>query len=377
MKNGHEITMLTTTDKVMERPIQRTVVDGINVIYINIPYENDMGIFKRLLSFLRFMFKSLRLAWKEKDVDMVLATSTPLTVGFPALVLKRMKKIPFVFEVRDLWPEVPIQMGALKNGIIIGIAKWFERRIYKKATRIVALSPGMEAGVLQEGIDPKLVSMIPNMSKIDAFWPRENDTELLLEMGLKEDSFKVIYFGAMGLANAMDYVMDGITLLKDRENIEFLFLGHGAMEKMLKAKTAELGLKNVHFFGNVRMEKLSKITNFCNVSLVTFSDLPILATNSPNKLFDSLSAGKALIVNSPGWTKDLVENYECGVFVDPKKPSEFSEKIIWLMENPETVARMGENSRKLAETKYDKSILCKQFATVIAAAEKEIKSKKA
>ena len=115
IKNGHEVTMLTTTERTMASRVERETIDGINVIYINIPYNNSMSVFDRMMAFLRFMMKSLRLAWAEKNVDLVLATSTPLTVGFPALVLKRFKKIPFVFEVRDLWPEVPIQMGALKT----------------------------------------------------------------------------------------------------------------------------------------------------------------------------------------------------------------------------------------------------------------------
>ncbi len=119
------------------------------------------------------MLKSLAIAWKEKNIDLVIATSTPLTVGFPALVLKKIKRIPYVFEVRDLWPEVPIQMGALKNRFLIGLARWFERSVYKNAKHIIALSPGMRDGVLDQKINKEKVSMIPNMSKIDAFWPRE------------------------------------------------------------------------------------------------------------------------------------------------------------------------------------------------------------
>ncbi|MFH6604947.1 glycosyltransferase family 4 protein [Maribacter algicola] len=367
IKNGHEVTMLTTTERTMKSSVERETIDDINIVYINVPYHNAMGFMMRLISFLRFMLKSLEVAWREKNVDLVVATSTPLTVGFPALVLKKIKRIPFVFEVRDLWPEVPVQMGGLKNKALIFIAEWFEKTIYKNALHIVALSPGMYEGVVEKKIDKEKVSMIPNMSKIDSFWPREKNLDLMAELGLSECSFKVAYFGAMGASNDMELILNAGRLLKERKDIEFLFMGHGAMESVLKKSKEEEGLSNLNFYGNIAMSRLSEIVNFCDVSLVTFSNLPILATNSPNKLFDSLSAGKPIIVNSPGWTKDLVEKYECGIFVEPENPKNLADKILFLKNNPELVKKMGKNARLLAETKYDKSILCEEFADMIDA----------
>jgi len=351
----------------MNSGVEREHIDGIDVVYINVPYNNSMGLLKRLMSFIRFMVKSLSIAWREKNVGLVLATSTPLTVGFPALVLKKFKKIPYVFEVRDLWPEVPIQMGALKNKFLIYIAKWFEKIIYENAMHIVSLSPGMYDGVVARGIEEEKVTMIPNMSKIDSFWPRPKNLELISKLELSKDSFKIAYFGAMGASNAMDSILEAARHLKNYDDIDFLFMGHGAMEQVLKESAYEEGLSNLNFYGNIAMSKLSEIVNFCDVALVTFSNLPILATNSPNKLFDSLSAGKPIIVNSPGWTKDLVERYECGIFVEPENHLDMAEKILYLKNNPEAVLKMGKNSRILAETKYDKSILCSQFAKVIDA----------
>lgn len=365
IKDGHKVTMLTTSSKI-ESKIERVNVDGIDVIYLKVPYSQYMSVFKRLLSFVSFMLKSAWMALKEKDIDLVIATSTPLTIGFPALVVKKIKKTPFLFEVRDLWPEVPIQMGGLKNKMLINLALWFEKTIYKSAIHIIALSPGMSEGVIKRDIAPEKVSMIPNMSKIDVFGSRKKNWALGGKLGLKKDTFKVVYFGAMGLANGMDYIIDGIEHLKDDDEIEFVFMGGGSSEPVLKEKCESLGIRNVYFLGGFGLEELSEIVNLCNTSLVTFADLPILATNSPNKLFDSLSAGKPIIVNSPGWTKDLVEQNECGLFVDPKNPKDLADKIVFLKENPEKCKLFGSNARRLAETKYDKSILCRKFADVVA-----------
>jgi len=364
IKNGHQVTMLTTSNEISNR-IEKINIDGIDVIYLKVPYDNYMSIIRRILSFVNFMFKSTWIAFKQKDIKLVIATSTPLTVGFPALIIKIFKKIPYVFEVRDLWPEVPIQMGGLNNKILIKFALWFEKAIYKNATHIIALSPGMEEGVIARDIPKEKVSMIPNMSKIEEFWSRERNPELYDKLGVSKTSFKIVYFGAMGVANDMDYILDAVKLLGNNKNIEFLFLGDGATKPHLENRCKTENIRNVFFLGKFPMTELSEIINICDVSLVTFMNLPILATNSPNKLFDSLSAGKAIIVNSAGWTKDMVEKHQCGLYVNPERPLELADNILLLKNNPNLTAEMGKNSRELAENVYDKSILCEEFGKII------------
>ncbi|GGH14848.1 glycosyltransferase WbuB [Mucilaginibacter phyllosphaerae] len=355
--------MLTTNSSIEKS--HRRDIEGIDVIYLKIPYDNKMGMLKRLIAFLKFMFRSTMLAFKEKNVDLVIATSTPLTIGFPALMLKRFKKLPYLFEVRDLWPEVPIQMGGIKNPLIIKMAVAFERAIYKHATHIIALSPGMADGVKSAGVADSKVTMIPNMSKIDEFWPRERNEQLCKDLGLRPESFKLIHFGSLGLANGANTIVDSAILLNNNPDIDILFVGGGSTKDVLESRCVEAGLTNVHFLGKFPMKIMSEIVNFCDVSIVSFMDLPILYTNSPNKLFDSLSAGKPIIVNSAGWTKDLVEQNQCGYYVNPNKPQELVDRLLELSRSPQIIADMGTQSRKLAETKLDKSILCKQFCEVV------------
>lgn len=364
VKNGHKVTMLTTSSNIPTK-MERKIIDGIDVIYLKVSYNQEMGFVKRLISFLNFMLKSSYYAITERKVNLVIATSTPLTVGFPALMLKLFKSIPFIFEVRDLWPEVPIQMQGLKNPILIIVAKWFEKTIYKNAVHIVALSPGMANGIEELKIPRLKISTIPNMAKIKEFYPRPKNIDLITQLGLKANSFKLIHFGALGLANGAMSIINGAKLLKNDTNIEFVFLGGGATENSLKEEVAKYGLSNVHFLGRFSMDKTAEIVNFCDVSIVSFLNLPILYTNSPNKFFDSLSAGKPIIVNSAGWTKDIIENYKCGLYVDPDQPQDLVDKIMFLKQNPEEINKMGQESRKLAESKYDKSLLCQEFVDVV------------
>jgi glycosyltransferase involved in cell wall biosynthesis len=364
IKSGHQVTMLTTSSSI-NRKVERKNIDGIDVIYLKIPYDQKMGIFKRLLSFVSFMFKSTWIAFKQKKINLVIATSTPLTVGFPALILKKFKRIPYVFEVRDLWPEVPIQMGAIKNKILIKLLNWFEKTIYKNAVHVIALSPGMMDGVVKKLKSDSKVSMIPNMAKIDEFYPRPKSKESFIKYNLNESTFKAIHFGSLGLANGAEYIIEAAKSCKEDKTIEFIFIGGGSTEESLKNLCKSYGLENVKFLGAFSMKDTSEIVNICDVSVVTFSNIPILYTNSPNKLFDSLSAGKPIIVNSPGWTKDLVEKERCGFYSDINNSVELIDKINILRMNSELFEEYSLNSRKLAENTFDKSILTVQFCDVI------------
>src|SRR5699024_6122687 len=173
IKQGHQITMVTANPKAVEEREEKEI-DGIKVIYLKEAYSQDMSIKQRLSSFIGFVRKSIQEAKTHKDIELVIATSTPLTVGITALYMKWFKKAPYIFEVRDLWPEVPIQMGAFKSPFIVKPTRWFEKKIYQNAEHVIALSPGMQDGVVKY-IPKERTSMIPNMSKIDQFWPREEN----------------------------------------------------------------------------------------------------------------------------------------------------------------------------------------------------------
>lgn len=363
---GHNVIMITSANKFHPNH-SIEMVEGIEVHYVQNEYSNYMSPLSKVKSFVSFLRKSIMEAKKQKNVDMVFATSTPLTIGGVALALKRFKNWPYVFEVRDLWPEFPIQIGAVKNPFLIKLLRAFEKRIYKKANHIIALSPGMKEGVLATGIPDRKVSMVPNMSKPDEFFPHDPNLEIANLFGIDTGKFNIIHFGSMGRANGLEYLIDTAKLCAEQglADVEFIFMGDGATQPKLKQKVEELGLKNVKFLGNHPMKTVSEVVNLCDASITSFKNLPILQTNSPNKLFDSLSAGKPIIVNSAGWTKDLVENENCGLYVDPENPQDFVDKIRKYKDNKEKLEEWGKNARKLSETTFNKAILSNQVAEII------------
>lgn len=366
IKRGHHVTMITSSNKHHEPG--RVVVDGIDVVYVKNPaYNNYMSALKKVWSFVAFIRNAIKAASKEKNVDIVFATSTPLTIGAVALWLKKRKKWKYVFEVRDLWPEFPIEIGAIKNKFAIKILRKFEKRIYNKSEHVVALSPGMKEGVMNAGTPEEKVSMIPNMAKPDKFFPREPNLEIAKQFDIDLIKFNVIHFGSMGRANGLHYIIEAAKCLRDKgdDTIRFLFMGDGATLPELKELVAKYELSNVFFMGNHGMDIVSEVVNCCDASITSFLNLPILKTNSPNKLFDSLSAGKPIIVNSSGWTKDMVEKENCGFYVDPDNPEDLAVKLINVKDNEELLKIWGENSRRLSLEVYDKDILSAKVADVL------------
>jgi len=366
VKKGHEVVVITSKNG-MGVSVKKEIINNIVVIYLNVPYSNNMGFITRLRAFIIFMFKSSYYTFKEQRTNLVFATSTPLTVGVPALLVKWFKKIPFVFEVRDLWPEVPIQMGALNNPFLKRSALFLEKIIYKNSSHIVALSPGMREGVLRYVNNQKKVSLIPNMSKIDIFFPREVSKEEKHAMGLNSDKFNCIHFGTMGIANGLDYIILAAQYAKVNSinSIDFIFLGEGSEESKLKQMVYENNLNNVKFLGSKALNEVSMIVNACDLSIVSFANIDILKTNSPNKLFDSLSAGKPIIVNSAGWTKRMVEEYNCGFFANPLIPEDLIRQIQILESDIDLRKDFSKNSRLLAKNVYDKSILIPELVEIL------------
>lgn len=366
IKRGHHVTMICSTNERHPEPM-RVDTNGIDVLYVKNEYSNYMPAYKKVYSFVSFIVSAIRVAKKEKDIDLVYASSTPLTVGYVAMRLKKTKKWKYVFEVRDLWPEFPIQIGAIKNKVLIKYLRGLERRIYQNSEFVIALSPGMRDGVVAAGMPINKTAMIPNMSKPDKFFPHTPNPEVVKEFDLDLNKFNVVHFGSMGRANGLEYIVEAARILQERgvEDVSFWFMGRGATEPVCRNLVEKYGLRNVRFLGFHKMSIVSEIVNCSSASITTFRNLPILATNSPNKLFDSLSAGKPIIVNSAGWTKSMVEEGDCGFFVNPDDPTVLADKIIEVKDDKALLQLWGENARKLSLEEFDKDLLTARVADVL------------
>lgn len=358
---GISVDMITTHP---EPGYDQRWIDGIRVHYLPVDYDQKFGFLKRIWAFWSFVVQAKKLIKKLPRPDLLYITSTPLTTGLVGLWAKKRRALPYIFEVRDLWPEAPIQVGAIRNPIVKKLLYSLEKRIYDQSLSMVALSPGI-ANHLQNISPDREVALIPNFSDLKAFFPKVRDQKLAEQIGL-EAAFTITYTGALGQVNAVEELLDLAEMAqKQAKNWKFLIMGAGSFEEKLKKISIDKGLKNVRFFPFSSKEKVNDILSLSDLAWISFAHLPVLKTNSPNKFFDALAAGKAILVNHKGWVYDLVKTHELGISCLPGKMEAAFSKLEYLEQNRAELDRMGQNSRKLAEAYFSKELAVSRLLEVI------------
>ncbi|MHC4069706.1 MAG: glycosyltransferase family 4 protein [Planctomycetota bacterium] len=369
VKAGHEVTVITGYYDIggLEPGrglIRQQNIDGINVVVVGTMYSNKQSYVRRIVSFLLFLLFGSYAGLRVGKADVIYATSTPLTVGILAIFLKWLKRIPFVFEVRDQWPEIPIEMGIIKNRVFKTILLWLERTTYKQSTGIVALSPGMAEGikaVLKKEIP---ISVIPNSCDLDVFKPPVDCSKIRQKNGWN-DKMVFLYVGAMGRANGVDFVINAAERFKDKDDIHFVLIGEGKEKPSLIKKVEETGLRNVEIRDAVSKAELPELLVACDVSVVVFAKYPILENNSANKFFDSLSAGKPVLLNYSGWQRVILERNEAGFGCALCDVEEFVEKILYLREHRKRLPELGKKARQIAVENFDRDKLSAQVLSLL------------
>lgn len=369
IKAGHKVTLITGYYDIGglelgKGLVQKQTIEGINIIVVGTKYGNKQSYLRRIISFLSFMFFSIYAGLKTRKVDVIYATSTPLTVGIPAIILKWLKRIPFIFEVRDQWPEIPIEMGFIKNGILAKLLLRLEKIIYKQSSQIIALSPGMAEGVRSVLKREKPIHVIPNSSDTSVFHPDIDGSKVRDEMGW-ENKLVLLHFGAIGKANGLGFVIDVADKLKEHNDIHFVIIGEGSEKKKLTERINSLSLKNIQILESKPKSELLTFVAACDVSMVIFADYPILEHNSANKFFDSLSAGKPILLNYGGWQAEVIEERQAGFGCQRCNVEQFVEKVLYFNLHRDTIAKMGAKAREIAEEKFNRDKLAFDALTVI------------
>ena len=374
---GHRVTMicpgLHTEPELSLKPgeVYREVdVEGIHCVPIAAAFGDGrkgtgISAYKRMLLFYQFASLAIKVGKKLDRPDVVYATSPPLHVGLGGRGLAKHFRVPFVFEVRDQWPEGLVLAGVLKNPLAIWWLSRIEKKLYRAADHIVALAPGMKKGVAAVGFPESRITTIPNGSDLDLFHPDLNGQSAREQLGVG-DRFTAIYFGAMGKVNGLDYAVKAAKVLKDRGNdrIAIVLHGDGGQRAELEAMAAEWKLDNLIFSGPSDRETVAKIVAGCDACLTILVPAPGL-TCSPNKLFDAFAAGRPVVLNVPGWPGETVEKNKCGCYVPPDDPEAMANALEKLADDPQLCAQMSRNGRALAEREFSRQILVDQLENVL------------
>ena len=350
-----------------EHRVAEESVDGVRIVRVGESYSKMMSIPRRLLAFGAFAAKATKLV-RRMDADLVFATSTPLTAGIPGALGARKLGVPFVFEVRDLWPAFAVEMGIVRNRTVIAAAELLERRLYRSAAQMIALAPGIKDGICATGYDPQRVSMIPNACDLDIFVP--SDAPLRDSRFGEESDLRLIFAGSHGVANGLDAVLDAAVVLKQRreKGIRFVFIGRGPERERLMSRSSGEGLDEslISWIDPMPKMELAAVMPRFDVGLMILANFPgFYRSTSPNKFFDYIASGLPVLNNYPGWLADEITSNECGTVVPPDDPVAFADAVLWMRDNRHELRPMAQRSRLLAEEKYSRGELGTAFVRVL------------
>ena len=339
---------------------------GINVYWAPLRYSNKMNYFSRIVVFLRFLWFVIIIGRKLK-YDLIIASSTPLTIAIPALFLKKIKKAKLILEIRDLWPQLPISIGVLKSSLLIKIAQFLEEKSYLYSNQVIVLSKGMESELINKIPRDKL-TVVTNLSDIKRFSISSKEGDNFRDsIKLLNNNPLVVYAGAFGRINGLIYLVKIANEMKQiNKNIKFLLVGDGYDKKNIEIKAKGYGILNDNFIlrGYFPKNKMPHILSAATITTSFFIDLPEMEHNSANKFFDGLAAGKPIMINYGGWQAELLKKSKAGFVIPKNNALESANLLNKIINNKKKLAQMELASKKLS-LDFDINTNYKKFEKVI------------
>jgi glycosyltransferase involved in cell wall biosynthesis len=366
---GHTVDVITTDITPGERELGWKVTheDGVTVHWFRVPYHNHMSYARRLRAFAEFMVLATARATRL-SADLVFATSTPLTVAVPGVLAARLRRVPFVFEVRDLWPEVPIEMGALRNPVARRLAGALANFAYRNAAEVIALSPGMADGVGKRRPGTP-VTVVPNAADLDLFAVDQASVRRFREehrwLG---DRPLIVYTGALGAVNGVDYLVRATARMREIDpGIQVLIVGHGREWESTGRLAAELGLLdvNVRMWEKVPKSELPVILGAATMSTSMVRPIRGLWDNSANKFFDALAAGRPIAINYGGWQADLLTGTGAGLVLDPYDADAAGQVLAAHVGDEDWLVKARAAAHRLAVEEFSRDLLFERFEAVL------------
>lgn len=372
---GHKVTMITGSGwlKNFGPYTEKWTVkehEGIELHILDLDYSQKQDFKQRIKTFMGFMYEASKYILKM-DGDVVLATSTPLTIAVPALFKSMRHRKPFIFEVRDVWPEAPVAIGAIKNKAAISLLRKFEQYTYRKSKHIVALSDDMKSSILKRTDTPTTkVTVIPNISELRRFENVEPGKDLIKSLIGFQPKKSLLYAGTLGRVNGLKFMIDmALRTYKFDEEIVYLILGDGNEKPALKAYAAEKGVldKNLFFLDPIPKAMLPQLYSEVSIASSFVIDIKELWANSANKFFDSLAAGRPILINYEGWQANVIREENVGFVFDYRIENMAQEAMRFgkYINDEALLKEQGKNARRVAEERYSLDIATKQYLKIL------------
>jgi glycosyltransferase involved in cell wall biosynthesis len=373
-KLGHQVTVLTGQYSYMmgkKNPkcnwrLSVKERDGKVVVYrCFVPSELNRSFLRRTLAYFSFALSSAIVFWRLKRPDVLLVSSPPLTIGFAALAIKAFRRIPMIFEVRDLWPESAVTTGVLRNRLLIRLLSWLERRCYTKSVALNVLTPAFKENIVQRGLIPaERIANIQAGVDLDDMHPSKRSLALRQELGWGNRKV-VLYTGAIGRANRLSQLVETARLLAGRPDILIAVVGAGMEEESIRQQIIQLGLTNMILHGPRPKEAIPPIIASADICTAVLMNTDTFKTVFPNKVFDYMACGRPVVLGIDGIIRDLVEKVDAGIFAEPENPEALRSAILTLIDNPGRAKRCGENGRLFVEKEFNRDQMATRYANLL------------
>ena len=358
VRSGHRVTILAgtrsyLTGEKVARARREVLTPGLEVIRCGTIGGGHRSFSWRVVGFLWFTATSLAAGLTIGRVDVVWGTSPPLLQVASAWALARVKRVPWVFEVRDLWPAFAVAAGVLRNRLLIALSEWLERFLYRRADHLIVNSPGFTAYLLERGVPPEKVTLIPNGVNPEMFDPAEEGAAFRQAHGL-QGNFVALYAGAHGLSNDLSVVLEAAAKLRDEAGVVFVFVGDGKEKPHLMRQAEQLGLTNAVFLPPVGKEHMAEILAGADCGIAILKPLPLYATTYPNKVFDYMAAGRPVVLAIDGVIRAVIEGEKAGIAVPPGDAAALAAAVRRLAADRAEAREMGRRGRRAVEQRFDR-----------------------
>ncbi len=374
VEDGHRVTVVTGTPNFptgrVHEGYRNTLysvgeMEGIRVVRVWTYVTPNAGLFRRSFDYLSFMLSSLPAALIQERPDVVVGTSPQLLTVVSAWAAARLKRVPFVFELRDLWPESMIAVGAASEGRATrGIAALADF-LYKRADCVISVTESFIEVLKQRGIPDDKLAVVRNGVNLSEFTPGPRDNGLREEAGIHADDFLTTYVGTLGMAHGLTSVIATAEITRD-EPIHYLLVGEGAERVELEREVERLNLANVTFLGAQPREQIPRILNASDAVLVHLRDDPLFSTVIPSKIFEAMAVAKPIVLAVEGESADIVTNAKAGVVVRAESPAELAETIRGLLSEPELARELGLRGRAAAEGEFCRRAAARKMLGVLS-----------
>lgn len=375
VRKGHKVTVITCAPNspsgivyhgYKNRLLEREIIDGVDVRRVWTYIAANKGTTRRIANFISYMVSAVLCSLSVRKPDVVIATSPQFFCGWAGVIAGFVRRVPFILEVRDIWPESIRAVGVEQSDCVYRFLEWLESRMYAAARCIVTVGEGYRQRLLEKGVEPEKIRVVMNGVERELFFPREPDTKLARRWDI-EDKFVCSYIGTIGMACGLDVVLRAAKILKEkrRNDIVFLLVGDGAVREQLEAEARRLDLKNVIFAGRQEKARIPEYLSISDACLVHLKRIELFHTVMPSKIFEAAGAARPIILGVEGNAADIVKQAGAGMCMQPENEAQLIDGLERLAADPQLARRLGESGFRYVSEHFDRDVLAADYLELI------------